>query len=213
MQGFPQSCRIIGKDMETKAFYRLEVCKMKRIISLGAAFLFALSAGMTSYAGHHTPCMTRVIQGSGLCWYGESHSGRHHLFGHDGWADCGVCGVNVGAICDGWESCHEGYGAGAAYSGQGTGAVPEGQSTVGQVPESQPTASQVPESQPATDQAAGSQAQVQTESGTGAAGTETYGAGTGYQGYGGACYGGGNCYSGSYTTGHHGSGHHGHGHH
>ena len=186
---------------------------MKRIISLGAAFLLMLSAGMTSYAGHHVPCMTRVIQGSGLCRYGESWVGGHHLFGHDGWADCGACGVDVGAVCERWESCHEGYGAGTACPWQGTDVAPESQSPVSAAPGNQPSVSTVPESQSAADQAAGNQAQAQTGSGTGASGTGTYGAGSGSQGYSGTCYGSGDCYSGSYATGHHGSGHHGRGHH
>lgn len=196
---------------------------MKRIISLGAAFLLMLSAGMTSYAGHHVPCMTRVIQGSGLCRYGESWVGGHHLFGHDGWADCGACGVDVGAVCERWESCHEGYGAGTACPWQGTDVAPESQSPVSAAPGNQPSVSTVPESrsavgaapesQSAADQAAGNQTQAQTGSGTGASGTGTYGAGSGSQGYSGTCYGSGDCYSGSYATGHHGSGHHGHGHH
>ena len=165
---------------------------MKRIISMGAAFLFVLSAGMTSSAGYHAPCVSRVIQGSGLCWYGENRVGGHHLFGHEGWTDCGACGVDVGAICSGWGNCHDGYGAGTAYSGQGMDAAPESQPSVNPAAESQP---------------AGNPAEAQTGNGTAAAGA-------GYQNYNGAGYGGGgHCYSGSYTTGHHGSGHHGRGHH
>lgn len=184
---------------------------MKRIISMVAAFLLVLSAGMTSYAGHYTPCARRVIQGSGLCWYGEDQAGGRHLFGHDGWMDCGVCGVDVDAICERWESCHEGYGDGTACPWQGADVVPESQPSVSAAPESQPSVSTVPESQPAAEQAAGNQAQTQTGNGTGAAGTGIYGAGAGYQNYNGAGYGSGDCYSGCYTTGHHGSGHHGHG--
>lgn len=186
---------------------------MKRIISMGAAFLFVLSAGMTSSAGYHAPCVSRVIQGSGLCWYGENRVGGHHLFGHEGWTDCGACGVDVGAICSGWGNCHDGYGAGTAYSGQGMDAAPESQPSVNPAAESQPAGNPAEESQPAADPAAESQpaagnpAEAQTGNGTAAAGA-------GYQNYNGAGYGGGgHCYSGSYTTGHHGSGHHGRGHH
>lgn len=192
MQGLIRVCRIICKDMETKAFIDWRYVRMKRIISMGAAFLFVLSAGMTSSAGYHAPCVSRVIQGSGLCWYGENRVGGHHLFGHEGWTDCGACGVDVGAICSGWGNCHDGYGAGTAYSGQGMDAAPESQPSVNPAAESQP---------------AGNPAEAQTGNGTAAAGA-------GYQNYNGAGYGGGgHCYSGSYTTGHHGSGHHGRGHH
>ncbi len=192
MQGLIRVCRIICKDMETKAFIDWRYVRMKRIISMGAAFLFVLSAGMTSSAGYHAPCVSRVIQGSGLCWYGENRVGGHHLFGHEGWTDCGACGVDVGAICSGWGNCHDGYGAGTAYSGQGMDAAPESQPSVNPAAESQP---------------AGNPAEAQTGNGTAAAGA-------GNQNYNGAGYGGGgHCYSGSYTMGHHGSGHHGRGHH
>ncbi len=213
MQGLIRVCRIICKDMENKAFIDWRYVRMKRIISMGAAFLFVLSAGMTSSAGYHAPCVSRVIQGSGLCWYGENRVGGHHLFGHEGWTDCGACGVDVGAICSGWGNCHDGYGAGTAYSGQGMDAAPESQPSVNPAAESQPAGNPAEESQPAADPAAESQpaagnpAEAQTGNGTAAAGA-------GYQNYNGAGYGGGgHCYSGSYTTGHHGSGHHGRGHH
>lgn len=176
----------------------------KRIVTMGAALVLALSMGMTVSAGHHGACAGRVIQGSGLCQYRGSHEGGHHLFCYGGGQDCAYWGVDVSGVCDYWEYCHGTAGAAQVQPSEGAVAVPEGQ----------PAGSAVAEEQAPADEAA--QAQPQTVYGSGGAAYDGSSACPYYDGTGHGCgmsQGRWNCYSGSYGGGHHGSGHHGRGHH
>ncbi len=175
----------------------------KTIISMGAALVLMLSVGITASAGHHTPCVGRVIQGSSLCGHSLSHDRGHHLFCYGSGQDCAYWDMDLNGICDYWEECH----GSAAYREQSADEAVQPAA----VPENQPEADAA-ESQPSEDQAAGYQAETQTGYGTGAAGA--YGAYNGYSYGNNTGYGnGGHCNRGSYTTGCHGSGHHGRGHH
>lgn len=195
---------------------------MRKIVLIGATLAFMLSAGITASAGHHAACAGRVIHGSGLCQYTESHDDGHHLSWHDGGWGCAYWGIDVDGVCDNWDYCHGG--AQAVYGQQGAAAQSQpavstvsesqpaagaagGQAGADATAQSQPEVSTVPESQPVADSAAGSQA----GNGTGTVGESYYGGNGGY-GYGGH-HDDWHHSSGSYQPGCHGSGHHGRGHH
>lgn len=89
---------------------------MKRIVAIGVAFGLMVSAGMTVSARHHASCMGRVLQSTFQCQQRDCPNSRYHLFCHGDGQNCGLWGVDVHGLCDGWAYCENGYGAGATSS-------------------------------------------------------------------------------------------------